>query len=513
MKILIFSVISSYKYGNTGIDYIAKYLRKNENDTITTKYYHHNEMAEFIKDDMPKDYDIYAFSVFETNYKLFKELAGFIKYNNENAIVIFGGQFVTINYLYMLEELKVVDYFILGDGERPFERIINHHRYIHNKLEGDINIATANDYLGKQSNVERDVNRETSFDYFEYDAEENNKEKTHCMLTKSNICAGACSFCCSKKGIATYKNSSRIVDEISYLANSYGVKKFFLCDDDIFDVDCDENRERLHTLFDRIENLQLNLAFSGFAKAKSICNHKNRKLLEKMSRIGFHHLFIGIDAGNEIDRKLYNKKSTLDEGKEAIKILNSIGISPRYGMIFINPYTTLETMRENFRFLIEIHSTNYYHYGGLKVQLLSGTQLFERVKRDDLLNEKYSFLNTQEYLFKNPEIYPIVEFVQKEVIPKADSVKNQFNTLKRKYDLVRHINKEAENYKYIIEEYEEKEFQNIKNFFFCLYEQNNLEYCRNNLGYFIQFMEKNSIVYKPIIEELDNIFLSTPAKK
>ena len=29
MKVLLISIINSYKYGNTGVDYIAQYLRDN----------------------------------------------------------------------------------------------------------------------------------------------------------------------------------------------------------------------------------------------------------------------------------------------------------------------------------------------------------------------------------------------------------------------------------------------------------------------------------------------------
>lgn len=88
-------------------------------------------------------------------------------------------------------------------------------------------------------------------------------------------------------------------------------------------------------LFEKIEQLNFNLAFSGFAKPKAICNPQNYEVLQKMNKIGFHHLFLGIDAGNEWDRKLYNKRATLEEGKRALQLLDDIGISPRYGMIFL----------------------------------------------------------------------------------------------------------------------------------------------------------------------------------
>lgn len=69
MKILLISYINSYKYGNTGLDYIAHFLRKSNNH-VDIKYYHKKESYAEIIQSLPLNYDIYGFSVFETNYFL-----------------------------------------------------------------------------------------------------------------------------------------------------------------------------------------------------------------------------------------------------------------------------------------------------------------------------------------------------------------------------------------------------------------------------------------------------------
>ncbi len=513
MKVLLISIINSYKYGNTGVDYIAQYLRDKCSIQVDTKFYHHRETLEFIKEDLSMEYDFYGFSVFETNYCLFMEIAKYIKDMQRDSIVFMGGQFISMNYKSILADMTNIDYLILGDGESPIKRLLEHYIDSSELLIGDKNIISKNDFLNKEKNIENQVCREHAYDYFINDEYSRNIKKTHCMLTKANICTGACSFCCSRKGRVTYKEPDAIVNEIYYMTTTFGVRKYFFVDDDLFDVDTDINRQRLWLLFKKIDKLNLNIVFSGFAKCKSICNPKNYELIKQMNKIGFHHLFLGVDAGNEKDRLLYNKRSTLTEGIEAIKILKNNGISPRYGMIFINPYSTLETFKENYRYLVELKSSNYYHYGGLKVQLLEGTKLLEKVRNDGLLKKEYSFLNTSAYDFYYPEVKEVVNFLTNELIPQLEEVKGQFNSLKRKYELVRHVNPLAEKYHLYVKDAEQKEFQMLKEYFFHLYEENDINWCRTNIPIIIEKMQSNSSQFKYTIKELEKLYNDTPIQK
>lgn len=512
MKILLISYINSYKYGNTGLDYIAHFLRKSNNH-VDIKYYHKKESYSEIIQSLPLNYDIYGFSVFETNYFLLKKISIYIKKSNFNAITIFGGQFVTMNYPYIIKDTVSIDYFILGDGESPLLRIINHHTQTSHLLHNDNNIATAKNFFNKTINIEDHTLLDADFDYYINDTYNHNINKTHCMMTKSNVCTGSCTFCCSKKGFIKYKDNEKIINEIQYLSINYGVRKFFFCDDDLFDIDYEPNRIRLNDLLDKIISLHLNIVFSGFSKVRPICNPLNYKILKKMNLAGFHHLFLGIDAGNNFDKKLYNKYATLEEGLSSIKILNNIGIAPRYGIIFINPYSSLETFRETYHYLLKLKSSNFYHYGGLHVQLLNGTHLLKKVSNDNLLDKDFSFIHTDKYHYLHSNIIPIVNFLDNKFMPKANSIKHQFNTLKRKYELVRHMNKNAEIYNSFISFYEQYEFENLKEFFYHLFEENDLVFCENNLDKFIKKMEINANIYAPIIEKLNNLFINTPIYK
>lgn len=499
-------------HGNTGIDHIARYLRDFlSNDTILTEFYFGNSDEELLNK-IPTDCEIYGFSVFETNYILARRTAAQIKLKNPHAVIVFGGQFVTINFHEIVVDAVETDYLILGDGESPMFRLANFLRNNTEKMLGDRNIVSINDVNGKIANVELDVNRATSFDYYKNDSVENNRKKTHAIMTKSNTCQGACTFCCSRKGRVIYRSSENLLSEITYLADKFSVKDFWLTDDDIFDVESTQNRSRLKLFLEGLQAQHFNLGFSAFAKPRSICNPENLTLLKKMSQTGFHHIFLGLDAGNMDDLKLYNKRSTLEQGIKAVNILREVGIGVRFGMIFLNPYSTLKKMRDSYEYLLKLHSTNYFHYGGWRVQLLQGTKLLEKVRQDGLLNSDFSFLNNQSFQFAYTETKPIVEILD-DLMPRLDAIRNQFNILRYKFYTAIHLDECAKNYENLLKTYADEEFYELQKFFYFLYVMNDYKYCRTHSKSFVSKMQERANRYEPIIKELKKIIFQAKIRK
>ncbi|MBP5586988.1 MAG: radical SAM protein [Lentisphaeria bacterium] len=510
-KILLVSIIEQHKYGNNGVDYLASYLRSH-GFFVTIKYYHENQTAEEICNTIPLDYDFYGFSVFITNYKRVVAASRFLK-SKTNSVIIYGGQFISMNYRLIIEAESNADYYIIGDGEEPIQRLMDFYagNHVHQEFH-DPNVATRNDYNHKTRWVTPDINRYPAFDYYESDTTENNRLKVYSLLSKSNVCNGACTFCCSRKGRFEYKTPMRLVDEIEYVAKRYGVRDFHFGDDNIFDIDSQENYARLVDFSERIISLNLNLVFSGFAKANSIRSDK-RDLLTLMSEAGFYYLFIGVDAGNEMDRLLYNKRATLQENQDAITLLSENGIWARYGIISINPYSTKERLCETYRYLCKLRSANFYHYGGLHLQLLYGTKMYEFVKRDGLLRDDFSFLNVYGYKFQNEEILPVVDFLRSDFLPSANKIKYQFYRLKHCFEKARHLTRKVQRYQDVIQKEEEIEFQTLKEFFGHLYVATDLQYCKSMLPSFIQEEEQRARKYQLLCSELDEIIKSTPLER
>ena len=74
-------------------------------------------------------------------------------------------------------------------------------------------------------------------------------------------------------------------------------------------------------------------------------------MIDKLVRSGVYSVFIGIEAGNEADLKLYRKTATLTENALALRACKENEIFAETGFICINPYSTLDTLRQNVDFI------------------------------------------------------------------------------------------------------------------------------------------------------------------
>lgn len=164
-------------------------------------------------------------------------------------------------------------------------------------------------------------------------------------------------------------------------------------------------------------------------------------------------------------------------------------------------------------YLKRIGSANYYHYGGLKVQLLYGTRLLQLTKDKGLLKNNYFMLNTEAYNFENPGILEIVDFLNNEFYRRTDAIKSQFITLKNKYELINHMDYEINGLREKVDAFEKIERSELVNYFEHLYVENNLSLCQKLLPEFIDRMERRTEVYRSIIKELDEIYKSIPLEK
>jgi len=277
-------------------------------------------------------------------------------------------------------------------------------------------------------------------------------------------------------------------------------------------VNSQENYDRLIDFSKRIISLNLNLVFSGFAKANSIVPNK-QELLALMSEAGFYYLFIGVDAGNELDRFLYNKRATLQENQEALALLSENGIWARYGIISINPYSTRERLCETYKYLCKLKSANFYHYGGLHLQHLYGTKMYSLVKSDGLLKDDFSFLNVYGYKFQNEEIIPIVNFLRYEFLPAVNNIKYQFYRLKHCFEKAKHLTRKVQHYQELISKEEEIEFQLLKEFFGHLYVATDLQYCKKMLPSFITTEKQRAKSFQLLCSVLEELIRATPLER
>lgn len=506
-KILLVTINSLWRYSNLGLDQIAGYLR-NKNYDVDMLYHHEKVDIKKIISKLDYKYDIYGFSVNSANYEWCVEMASYIKTQNNNAVIVFGGGYPTRYYKEIFNKNRDIDFIILGDGELPFENLL---KYI--AKEEDIrfipNIATSDDMEDKVPYCNGKIDYFPAFDYFENDTLLRNKRKEYCLQTKNNICTGKCSFCTERRGTVSYKDISHIIKEIKYVHINYGVKKFFFTDDNILDPHDITAKRRIIQLCKEIEKLNLNLVFKCYIRANSLKDSpEDNALLATMSNAGFKTFFVGIEAGNMHDLKTYNKFTTVEDNYKILELLQNHYIAPQIGFININPYSTLETLKQNYYFLVNIEMDNLFMYVCSYLRVYKYTAIYEQMKKDKLLMERCDYLDDKSlYYFADDEVQKIFDFIQKRMLNRIRDLDYEFDWLYSFYVECKKINPVAVKYEEEVLFLKKIQLDKIKEFFYVLFVENDLVKAENQVEEFLNFFEEAQPAFANIHRELLGLYL------
>lgn len=509
LRVLLVSINNIWRYSNTGIDQLAGYLREN-GFHVEIKYYHNKETYKDIIDDLQDPYDFIGFSVHSANYDKCCQISTHLKKLLPDTIICWGGYFPTMYYKEILNEKRDVDYIVLGDGEKPTRELLS---AIKEKREAFSNpsVVTYNDYMDKKPFCNDIISHMPAFDYYEKDLNKRNRRKVYCLQTKNNVCTGKCSFCTERKGAIKHKNIELIITEIRYIVEHFGINQFFFTDDNIMDPNNTLTKCFIWDLCVEIEKLDFKIAIECYIKANSFKDcQKDHELLELMSKVGFATMFIGIEAGNSKDLSLYNKFTTVEENKSIVKLLRQHNIVPIIGFINFNPYTTYDTLKENFEFLLSIESANLFQYAGTILSLQRYTTMYEYVKRDGLLNENYNYMNTMEYDFADKNVKKLIEFVLNELRPRILNLDMEVDTLFQTYAECERINPKVARFKDELISIKNEHLKKIKEYFGWLYLDNDIDKCKNEVNNFLNYFEQEQEHLMTIYWEFIKIIMETP---
>lgn len=108
-----------------GIGFIAAYCKKMQGELIDINIF--RTYKEFFDDCQIRPPDIAGFGSYDWNYNLTLKTIDYLKKINNNALVVLGGANAEIDMndnKKFLRENKNVDFIVYGDGEKPFNNIV-----------------------------------------------------------------------------------------------------------------------------------------------------------------------------------------------------------------------------------------------------------------------------------------------------------------------------------------------------------------------------------------------------
>jgi len=283
-----------------------------------------------------------------------------IKTNGKNIIVPF--------YAY-LHDQKLIDYWILGEGEKAFEELldtnkssvgINNHQF--NQLENFDSVPVPN------------------FDKFDLDSYKINGKKIS-PVEGSRGCVKKCTFCDIQNtwGKFKYKDGRKLAEELLELQQQYEIDHFWF-NDSLINGSLKAFREFTHHL-SLARNNKFTWSSQAIVRPKSA---RDREDFAIMKLSGCETLAVGLESFSESARFHMGKKFTDDDLDHFLNLSQEFGISLVLLLIVGYPTETQKDIDhalkqlERYSYLADDNTISFLRIGGT-MNMLPDTPIWNHV--------------------------------------------------------------------------------------------------------------------------------------
>lgn len=314
-----------------------------------------NKIALFLK---KEKFELIGLSTFTNTVVDTYHSANLCKKILKDAKIVVGGFHATVLPLQTMNECKAIDFLIVGEGELTMEELasfLKTGKPSINKIKGLV-------YRGKGHQLEVNEKRDLIDDinvlplpaYHLLDMSKYIPHPTQYKLLPSfpviaqRGCPFNCAFCSAhlvhgkKIRKKTVKN---LISEINLLINRYGAKGIHF-QDSTFTVD------KNYIINFCKEVIRQNLKFKWDINTRIDCI--DNELLYCMKRAGLWMINFGLESGNQKSLDLLNKKITLKQIEEGIKMTRKAGIVAFSTWILGLPGENEKMVRKTIKFAKKI---------------------------------------------------------------------------------------------------------------------------------------------------------------
>lgn len=157
-------------------------------------------------------------------------------------------------------------------------------------------------------------------------------------------CPFTCSFCSQWKFWRTYRSRDpvKFVDEIEVLVKEHQVGFFILADEEPT-----INRKKFIALCDAMIERKLDVQWGINTRVTDIL--RDEALLPHYRKAGLVHVSLGTEAAAQLKLDRFNKETTIENNKKAIRLLNNAGMVTEAQFIIGLENETSETIEETYR--------------------------------------------------------------------------------------------------------------------------------------------------------------------
>ncbi len=342
--------------------------------------------------------DVVGITAYTVHVNTVKNLFSRIKTIDPDIFTVVGGHHATVApHDFFTPD---IDLIVMGEGVFVFKEVISR---LESKRAFD-GIAGIS-YLKGTERVIIPPEPITDIDVFPFPARELTEKyrknyytdwmKPLASIRTSKGCPFRCNFCALWKltgGKYLKRKPENIVKELSSIKEKY---VFFADDESLVDA------TRMKILAELIKEAGIKKSFYLYGRSDTIV--KNPDLIKIWKDIGLERVFVGLEFFRDEDLKYINKGSTVENNKEAIKILQSNGIDI-YASFIVRPDFNAEDFKDFKEYCREME----LNFGSFAVLTpLPGTDFYEEVKASLITTDYdlFDFIHTQ-----LPTKLPLKEF-------------------------------------------------------------------------------------------------------
>lgn len=326
--------------------------------------------------------DIIAITVNTFQVRYANEYLEIIKSIDSDILTVIGGPHPSAIWLQSLSDFVGADIAVMGEGEFTFLDIVEDKPL--NNIQGIC-------YGGKR-NVDRphttnlnhipltdlslvDINR--------YSGMADGSKSMFIMASRG--CPFQCTYC--NKSVfgsqVRFREPSKIIDEIKWLHNQYGINHIYF-QDDTFNL----NRLWINEILNLIIDNGLNKNISYMAPFRANKNLVDTELLRLVKAANFKTIFYGVESGNQEMLDRMHKGLKIKEIKRAFGLTHGVGIQTVAAFIMGLPGETTATIKDTLELWQIIKPT----YSGFTIATPFPNTPFEKEIKDNghILNSNYN---------------------------------------------------------------------------------------------------------------------------
>jgi radical SAM superfamily enzyme YgiQ (UPF0313 family) len=320
-------------------------------------------------------------SKFKFNYNMINT----IKEAFPDISIVVGGPHMSTMKEKVLQECAGVDYGIIGEGEDTIVEL----------CRGDKSFSEIRGLLYRENSqvkyggdrtriVELDLIPFPTYEGFEISKYDN----VSMNIFSSRGCPFQCVYCCVKLVIGRQwrmRSPKNIVDEMEYWYDKE--YRIFNFNDDAFNI----RRERVLEICDEIEKRGLRIELNAPNGMRAdVADHE---LLLRMKEVGFKHIALGVEGGNNKVLSNIKKGETIEQIEEAIK--NACALDYEVALFFLigSPGETVEDIEDSFRLAEKYPIVDVRFYNLIP---FPNTEMFEWVKKNN-----YFLIQPEQYMSGN----------------------------------------------------------------------------------------------------------------